>query len=816
MTDLVSDTPDQIDQLIKKGHSIHILEKIQSVISAKETSSETRLVYQLLKCRALSSINRHVEALDLLDEIKDEIFSIGSDVQQLDYYICKAYNFEVLSKAKEALDLLEEAEQILQKSPIKDTNEMLQRKIDLFIQRMIIITATKRYFEFYHPEGFDEIIESFDQCITLSHELNYQYGIGISWEQKGFFLFYEGRNAEALECYEKAHKIWKRDDNKGGKARTLMREGMVHAFAGDHSLSIDLLKEALIISEELETKRLSASTHFNLDVAYSYKGDTKLSLKHSKIACDLFREIGDKTISAIALQNYASKIIYGEMEYEKGVSLLYEALSYAKEAESRRTINNIHLGLSSAFLFKGELNRALNFLDGVIEYAEKKADNEGLSFAYSQKGYINLKKGDLDKALEIYLDSLENFKIRESRAGIRGSFIDIGRIFQMKGDYEKALEYFFDAKEISESLKNKLMLASDYYILISCYLAMEDIEKAATYLQSLQEIDGELEDKVLKITTKLSTALILKRSENANDRAKAKEFLKDIINEKDVEYHILEVTILNLCDLLLLELKISENYEILEELKFLINKLQQKGIRELTYPLLVQTYWLQSQISLLELNVDEAQSLFTKAQTMAEEKDLELMARKISAEHDFLIGQLDLWKKFTTKLPSIQEIFELTRIEDMLSLMLKKGVVLPSEVEKEDEKPVIILIFAESGEILFSEKLQDTLEDDILERILPQMKTQIEEVTDYKTAQRGRLYDYSYLLRKVDTLFFCYFFVGKSYSAIQKLEKFSGVLHESSTIWERLITFTQSGSNLNYEERNFIASSIDNIFFQYK
>ncbi len=365
---------------------------------------------------------------------------------------------------------------------------------------------------------------------------------------------------------------------------------------------------------------------------------------------------------------------------------------------------------------------------------------------------------------------------------------------------------------MSNSQKNNVWLALDYSNLISCYLDLGDLEKASTYLQLLQEIDKEVENKLLKITTKLSTALVLKRNDNVQDRLKAKELLKDIINEKDVEYQTVEAAILNLCDLLLIELKKSEDKEIIEDLKFLINKLQEVGIRELTYPLLVQTYWLQSQISLLELNADEAQRLYTKAQAMAEEKDLELMARKISAEHDFLIGQLDLWKQFTTKLPSIQEILELTRIEDMLSLMLKKGVVLPSEVEKEDEQPVIILIFTESGEILFSEKLQDTLEDDILERILPQMKTQIEEVTDYKTAQRGRLYDYSYLLRKVDTLFFSYFFVGKSYSAIQKLEKFSSILHESSNIWERLVTFSQSGSTLNFEERNFIASSIDNVF----
>jgi tetratricopeptide (TPR) repeat protein len=783
MKEFVSETPEQIDQLIRKGYSNQLLEKVQSVLSSKEISGETRLDYQLLECRILAKLNHNIDSLRLLEEIDNEIFESGNNVQQLDYYICKAENLEILSKAKEGLDILEEAEQILQKSTIIDSYKMFQRKIDLLIQRARIITISMRYFDYYLPENFDQIIDSFDECINLSRERNYDYGVAISLELKGWFFYYENRYEEAFECYEESHEIWKRNENKMGHASVLFRKGFLHAFTGKPDAAINLLEEALIISEEIGSKRLKASIHFVLNAAYYHKGKGNLSLKHIKIASDLYREIGDRVLTALSLHNYAVKVIYEDMEYEKGVSLLYEALSNAKEAESNRTIHTIQTGLISAYTYKGELNRALEFIYELIEYFEERGDIEGLAIAQAQIGLINLKKGDLDKALKNSTDSLENFSILERVDGIRASLFNLGRIFQMKGEYDQALYYFYELRKISTNQKNKPWLALDYFNLISCYLDSEDLEKATTYLQLLQEIDKELENKSLKITNKLSTALVLKRNDNVQDRLKAKELLKDIIDEKDVEYQTVETAILNLCDLLLFELKKSEDYKLLEELKSYIKQLQEIGIRELTYPLLVQTYWLQSQISLLELNAEGAQHLYTEAQAMAEEKELELMARKISDEHDFLIGQLDLWEKFTTKLPSILEIFELTRIEDMLSQMLRKGVVLPSEVE-----------------------------NDIIERILPEMKTQIEEETDYKTSRRGRLYDYSYILRKIDKLFFCYYFVGKSYPAIHKLEKFSRILNEASKIWERLVTFSQSGLSLNYEERNFIASSIDNIF----
>ncbi|MHA1552535.1 MAG: hypothetical protein ACTSQC_11385, partial [Candidatus Heimdallarchaeaceae archaeon] len=641
-------------------------------------------------------------------------------------------------------------------------------------------------------------------------------GIAISLELKGWFFNLENRFEEALECYEEAHEIWKRDENIVGNACIPFRKGFLHAFTGNHDLAIDLLEESLLISEEIGSKRLKASIHFSLYAAYYHRGETDLSLKHIKIACDLYREIGDRIFTALALHNYAIGMIYDKMEYEKGVALLHEALTNAKEAESNRTIQAVQVGLITAYIYKGELNRALEFINELIEYFDERGDTEGLAIVQSRMGQINLKKGDLDEALKSYTDSLENFSVLESPDGMRGSSVNIGRIFQMKGEYDKALHHFYEVKKSYNNQKNKLNLASDYSNLISCYLDLGDLEKAATYLKSLQEIDKELENKSLKITTKLSTAIVLKRNKNVQDRLKAKELLKYIINEKDIEYQIVETAILNLCDILLIELKKSEDYKLLEELKSYINQLQEIGIRELTYPLLVQTYWLQSQLSLLELNAEEAQHLYANAQRLAEEKGLELMARKISNEHDFLIGQLDLWKKFTTKLPSILEILELSRIEDVLRKKKKKGVVLPSEVEKEDEQPVLISIFTEYGELLFSEKLFDALEDDILERILPEMKTQIEEEIDHKTARRGRMYDYSYILRKIDTLFFCYYFVGKSYSAIHKVEEFSRILNESISIWERLVTSSKSGLILNYEERNSINSFIDNIFLSSK
>jgi tetratricopeptide (TPR) repeat protein len=378
--------------------------------------------------------------------------------------------------------------------------------------------------------------------------LRYNYGIGYSLGLKGWYLIWEGKFNEALECFEEAYIVYERDKNRGGIARTIARKGVSYLYLGNNDLALRFLKEALSICEGLDIKRLNATIHFFLAIAYDMNGNIELASKHDEITCDLFREIGDKTILALALYNSASRKINNDLEYEIGVAQINEAISYAKEAGSIRTINTIQTGLSYAYLYRGEIRKALEFIYDLIEYFEDREDYEALALAKAQIGYINLKKGDLDEAHKNYLECIEYNKKRIKLADVRYPYIQIGQIYQTKGDYNKALHYYTEAIKISINLENKLSLAMDYSLLISYYIEIEDMHTATHYLELLREINQEREHIVIEIVTKMSTALVLKKSENEQERKQAKELFISIIKAEDIDYDYIELAILNLCE----------------------------------------------------------------------------------------------------------------------------------------------------------------------------------------------------------------------------------------------------------------------------
>ncbi|MFX0170891.1 MAG: hypothetical protein ACFE9L_03125 [Candidatus Hodarchaeota archaeon] len=82
---------------------------------------------------------------------------------------------------------------------------------------------------------------------------------------------------------------------------------------------------------------------------------------------------------------------------------------------------------------------------------------------------------------------------------------------------------------------------------------------------------------------------------------------------------------LNLCELLLFELKsssdeITEESEIFQEIKNLLDNLASSALQQHSIPLLVNTLILQAKFALVEGDLTEAMDLLNRAKAAADEK----------------------------------------------------------------------------------------------------------------------------------------------------------------------------------------------------
>ena len=805
MSDFAQKTPQELELLINSGESNNALEKINTILNSKTLAKNTRLDYLILKVKALTRSDQYFHAMNLLDEIEKDILQLGNDLHQIDFYQHKAENLFIFGKATSAMEVLENAENSIEDLSKNDKASLVHKKIDLLILKSKLISSIHGYTGKLH-----EVLEL---CLELCNESDYLFGKAKTYERMAASYIEMGEKEKAFECTEEAFSIWESLKNKYGIGYTTFVKGNLKTFVSIE-LAQELCDKALKINKEINAKKNIARTLNSLGIISFLKEKEEEGLEYFEESMKIHKEIGFKHAAIIQLYNMG-EVYSSKMEFEKALSYLYEGLSLAKELDFERPSYLIKHALNTIYFRKGELNKALKFSEEAIQFYEEKNMQENLAWSRNRLADILVLKGDLDTALKNFFLCLDFYE-KENRLGsICYMHSRIAEIYQIKGDYDLALKYFNKSQEIAIKNDNRFYQLYNYFYLINYYLDINDLEHAETNLENLQQLSFSPENKTLVIISNLAEALVLSKRENAEDRKKARGLYEKVISAKEIEHRFAVSAILNLCELLIVELRATENLELLDELKKYVEQLHQEGSSELAYPLLVQSIWIQSNISLIELDVNKARRLFKSAQVMAEAKNLHNLARRISNNYDILLGQLDLWEQFTMQLPSIAERMELTHIETVLDEMIKGRGIVFSESEIEKEEPVLISIFTEKGVTLFLEQLNPEIVASTIDEIWSTVIDMVQKESKTGAIERKKIQDYTCLIKKLDSLVFCYMFIGKSYEGIRKLEEFSQLVYGTSQIWEEFEELAKVGGSTDFDFQTLITSSTRDQSIEY-
>ncbi|MFX0141260.1 MAG: hypothetical protein ACFFDN_46905, partial [Candidatus Hodarchaeota archaeon] len=157
---------------------------------------------------------------------------------------------------------------------------------------------------------------------------------------------------------------------------------------------------------------------------------------------------------------------------------------------------------------------------------------------------------------------------------------------------------------------------------------------------------------------------------------KAKNLLEQIINKEIIDFDIYIEALLELCDILLINLRDTNDLTLLDIIQPHVTQLIEVSKKNQSYFLLAETYLLQAKLELIILDLDEAQKSLFKAHQIAERCGLNLLILRILKEQDELEQQFDKWERFKNSKAIIAERIELSGIDEQLIRMLRKRIYL--------------------------------------------------------------------------------------------------------------------------------------------
>ncbi|MHA1200214.1 MAG: tetratricopeptide repeat protein [Candidatus Heimdallarchaeaceae archaeon] len=463
------------------------------------------------------------------------------------------------------------------------------------------------------------------------------------------FQYYAGNSDESLKIMLKLFEFTKETGNKLMYISGL--DGLASAYFSlhDYKKYYDLQKERLVIVEELGYRNMLAGSYSRIGQYYSVTGSYEEALEYYKKCLDINIEFKNKAGIA-STQQMIGTVYYLIGNLKKSIEYLTEAVEFFEEHRNQ-SLPRIFSEIASALQLTGELDKALEYLEKSMEIYEGLQNQSGICSILSEQGVIYWQKGIQDEAIALIKRSLD----------------------------------------IALNIKDDVKISSNASYLVQFYLEQNAVDKAKEHLEIIEQISKKSKLHQVKFDLKFSTAIILKNSSNERDRIKAELLLEQLL-EEDISYSLKVKVLLQLCSILLENLKETNNEEILERINSHVKALQDLSENNNSHILLVETLGLKAQLELIEFNFETAKSLLLKAQTVAQENDLDKLVLDILKQQENLTKQSIELNKLEKDKSTLASRMSVVKLEETVVNIKKTSISKTVSREEVSKKLLSIQI----------------------------------------------------------------------------------------------------------------------------
>jgi len=305
---------------------------------------------------------------------------------------------------------------------------------------------------------------------------------------------------------------------------------------------------------------------------------------------------------------------------------------------------------SNLLAYRGDFSQSYNTANKILTFAEKSSNNKAMFEAYSSFGRLYLLSGDLDKAL---------------------------------ANFDLAIEV---SREQYNEHEHPLHLTVAITMATRAAVENNDIEEAEKYFKGLEDLYNRKKEQggIISSLYKYAKAYLLKHSKRARDRVYAEELCKEIFEDKMSPDWILFSTHVYLCELLLTELRLSNDVSVIDELNLVIERFMEMAQQRGFNYYLVEGYVLQAKLALLTFDMKTARRLLTQARRIAERLGFSGVADEVSNLEQGINVKMDLWEQLEKENAPLSERIELAGLNEHLRGKFRTRIMKMERVAEQE------------------------------------------------------------------------------------------------------------------------------------
>ncbi len=290
-------------------------------------------------------------------------------------------------------------------------------------------------------------------------------------------------------------------------------------------------------------------------------------------------ELGAKQKIVYSIAGIASVFLHQKGDFDRALKYSKRSIIIAEESGNKLCIGYCLHIMAGVHNFKGELDRSIKLNERSLKIHNDLNNKFMVTRILISLGWSYAMIGELDSSIRFYEQSLELFKDFNNKLLMANVFNNLSYCYKMKGKLDSALECIKQSMALNRELGALGNLAVNHDNFIQILIDRGDLERARISLRDLEQLNSQLKDKQINLIYLLDKALVLKTSSRALNRGKAEEILKQILEKVDLDYELTIGVLFNLCDLLLTELRMTNDLEVLDELTQFIGQLLEIAVK---------------------------------------------------------------------------------------------------------------------------------------------------------------------------------------------------------------------------------------------
>lgn len=313
------------------------------------------------------------------------------------------------------------------------------------------------------------------------------------------------------------------------------------------------------------------------------------------------------------------------------------------------------------------------------------------SYALRFKSNLLAYRGELKQSYNFANQILKMGEISSNKRVMFEAYYCFGRLYQISGDLDKALDFFdqainsFMEVQLTENERPTNLIVA-YSLATSAAVEKNDLERARNYFTDLEDAFDQIRENAGPMLSiyKYAKAYLLKHSKRARDRVKAEELLREILDDKFTPGNFVFDARLYLSELLLVELRLSNDINVIDEINPVINEIIEFAQKSHFDYYIVEGYVLQAKLALLTFDIKAARRYLTQARLIAGRLGFSGLAEVVSSLEEQVMQQMDLWEQLEEENAPLSKRIELAGINDHLMGSFRTKMMNLERVSEED------------------------------------------------------------------------------------------------------------------------------------